>query len=214
MRLTNSLPLLLALTLVSPTALAAPKGKKAGWKKGYYQNDWQIGYGFKSCIMVVDALSDVEMSDVTQADIITDNRKSIGALTAQYTHRAGQKVSFGLAISFERTTQDCIVKFKSLETKVGELTNSYISATPLLRFNWVEGNTVMFYSKLAAGITFIGDSFDKTTETDYDIQSQKQHYFGYQISPVGLMFGKKICGFIEAGFGTHGLLQGGLTYKF
>ena len=31
MRLTNFLPLLLALTLVSPTALAAPKGKKAGW---------------------------------------------------------------------------------------------------------------------------------------------------------------------------------------
>ena len=72
----------------------------------------------------------------------------------------------------------------------------------------------MFYSKLAVGLTFIGDSFDNMDEEPYDIQSQKQHYFGYQISPVGLVIGRKLCGFIEAGYGSHGLVQAGLTYRF
>ncbi|MDD7724461.1 MAG: hypothetical protein SOY07_09235 [Bacteroidales bacterium] len=214
MKIFSFLFLFLVTALLSPSALAVSKGKKAGWKKGYYQNDWQIGYGFKSCIMTVDALADVEMSDVTQSNVVTENRKSIGALTAQFTHRAGQKVSFGLAFTYEQTTEDCIVKIRNYESKVGELTNRYFTATPLLRFNWVEGNLVMFYSKLAVGLTFIGDSFDNIAEEPYDIQSQKQHYFGYQISPVGLVIGRKLCGFIEAGYGSHGLVQAGLTYRF
>lgn len=209
---------LLSLFLFTPTsASAASKGKKATWKKDFKQNDFQIGYGYLSCIKIVDALGDVEMSDVTQADVETQNRKTIGAITAQFTHRNRRGVSFGIALSYEQTKEDCILSFnKNVSTKVGELTNRYISATPLLRFNWFDCcGKVLFYSKLAAGITFIGDKYTNMSETRYDVKSQKQHYFAYQVSPLGFALGTRPFGvFIEGGFGTHGVVQAGLTYRF
>ncbi len=210
---------LLSLFLLAPTtvASAASKGKKATWKKDFKQNDWQIGYGYLSCIKIVDALGDVEMSDVTQANVETQNRKTIGAITAQITHRKHRAVSFGIALSYEQTKEDCIRSFnKEVSTKVGELTNRYISATPLLRFNWFDycGN-VLLYSKLAAGITFIGDKYTNMSESSYDVKSQKQHYFAYQVSPIGFMLvGRKFGGFIEAGFGTQGVVQAGVVCSF
>ena len=99
--------------------------------------------------------------------------------------------------------------------KVGELTNTYISVTPLLRFNWVEwSGFVTMYSKVAVGMTFIGDSYSAEPGCDYSVQSKKQHYFGYQVSPVGVMVGRRLSGFAEVGFGTHGLAQLGLAYRF
>lgn len=202
--------------LAIAVALLCCPDASAQWKKGYKQNDWQVGYGYLSCIAVVDALGDVEMDDVTQRDVETDSRASIGAITAQYTHRGGRLVSFGLALSYEMTKEDCIVTpMKNTKVKVGELTNTYISVTPLLRFNWVEWNgLVTMYSKLAIGMTFIGDSYSAEPGCDYSVQSKKQHYFGYQVSPVGVMVGRRLSGFAEVGFGTHGLAQVGVAYRF
>lgn len=209
---------LLSLFLLAPTAaFAASKGKKATWKKDFKQNDWQIGYGYLSCIKIVDALGDVEMSDVTQANVETKNRQTIGAITAQITHRKHRAVSFGIALSYEQTKEDCVRSYnKEVSTKVGELTNRYISATPLLRFNWVDYcGKVLLYSKLAAGITFIGDKYTNMSESNYDVKSQKQHYFAYQVSPIGVTIGsRKFGGFIEAGFGTQGVVQAGLICRF
>lgn len=187
----------------------------AQWKKGYKQNDWQVGYGFKSCVAVVDALGDVEMGDVTRSNVETANRESIGSVTAQFTHRRGRLVSFGVALSYEQTRQDCVALLSGQgKCKVGELTCRYVSLTPLLRFNWFERGMVCLYSKAAIGLTFIGDSFDDTARLGYDVRSAKSRYVGYQASPLGLMVGRRLCGFVEAGFGTHGLAQAGVAYRF
>lgn len=187
----------------------------AQWKKGYKQNDWQVGYGFMSCVAVVDALGDVEMGDVTRRDVETFDRRSIGAITAQFSHRRGRLVSFGVALSYEQTRQDCLSNVDGQgKVKVGELTCRYVSLTPQLRFNWFERGLVCLYSKAAIGLTFIGDSFDDTGGHGYDVRSAKSRYVGYQASPLGLMVGRSLCGFVEAGFGTHGLAQAGVAYRF
>ena len=97
--------LLLALTICAP----ASAKKKATWKKGYLQNDWTVGYGYKSCMMTVSGLKDVEMSDVTKMTVTADNRESIGSIGLNYTHRKGRLVSFGLAAAFEMTKEDCLI---------------------------------------------------------------------------------------------------------
>ena len=45
-------------------------------------------------------------------------------------------------------------------------------------------------------------------ETDNDI------FFMGQVSPVGVEFGSKVRGFVEAGFGEQGIVLAGLKYKF
>lgn len=213
--------LLLALTICAP----ASAKKKATWKKGYLQNDWTVGYGYKSCMMTVSGLKDVEMSDVTKMTVTADNRESIGSIGLNYTHRKGRLVSFGLAAAFEMTKEDCLINKRVWSQdgvlvdnfeKVGELSNKYITVTPLIRFNWAEWNQgkVVLYTKLAVGVTFIGDSYtDKSTDR-YEVQSKKQHYFGFQASPLGLMIGRKAGGFIEVGYGSYGIAQAGFCYRF
>lgn len=196
-------------------SFAGPKGKKATWGKGFKQSDWQVGYGYLSCIKLDDALGEVEISDVSQVNVETESRTTIGSITAQITHRNCQKVSYGIALSYEQTKEDCVTAYnKSVRNKVGELTNRYITVTPLLRFNWIERSHVMFYSKLAIGVTFIGDKYEGLGDSKGDIQSKKQHSFGYQVSPIGFTFGSQLCGFIEAGYGSHGLVQAGVFYRF
>ncbi len=212
---------LLALTVCAP----ASAKKKATWKKGYLQNDWSVGYGFKSCMMTVSGLKDVEMSDVTKKTVSADNRESIGSIGLSYTHRKGRLLSFGLAAAFEQTKEDCFINNRAFRQdgvmvdnyeKVGELSNRYITVTPLLRFNWAEWKQgkVMLYTKLAVGVTFIGDSYTNKSKDEYDVQSKKQHYFGYQVSPLGLMIGSKAGGFVEVGYGSYGIAQAGFCYRF
>lgn len=219
----NAILLILAALLTCTTATAGKK--KATWAKGYTQNDWTLGYGFKSVISLSSSFEDMEMSNVTHQTLTADDRQSIGAISLGFTHRSGQKVSFGLQAAFEMTKQNCMINESKFAAdgskvnnyiKVGELSSRYITVTPLLRFNWVEKNKgkLTFYSKLAAGITFIGDSFDSQTEVNYEVESKKQHFFGFQVSPLGLMIGTKLGGFVEVGYGSYGIVQAGLCYKF
>lgn len=214
--------ILLAL-LALITCLPAAAKKKATWKKSYLQNDWTLGYGFKSCMMTVGSMKDIEMSDVTKLTVSADNRTSIGSIGASFSHRKGRVVSFGLSAAFELTTEDCLVNNMTYSqdgkridnySKVGELTNRYTTVTPHLRLNWKEWGNAMLYSKVAVGVTFIGDSYTNTGKESYDVQSKKQHFFGYQVSPLGLMIGKKAGGFIEVGFGSYGIAQAGFCYRF
>ena len=50
-------------------AVVITHSAQAQWKKGYEQNDWSVSYGFSSCITMVDALGDVEMSDPSLGNI-------------------------------------------------------------------------------------------------------------------------------------------------
>ena len=81
---------------------------------------------------------------------------------------------------------------------------------------------VLIYSKLGLGMTFIFDSYsaestDGTTgvlSVSADATSEKQHNFAYQLSPIGIIVGRKACGFAEVGFGTQGIAQVGFMYRF
>lgn len=220
MKMRNAILLaLLALTLATP----ADAKKKATWKKGYTQNDWTLGYGFNSCMMTVGSMKDIEMADVTKLTVTADNRTSIGSISASFSHRKGRRVSFGLTAAMEITNEDCMINNKSYSqdgrqidnfVKVGELTNRYTTVTPHLRLNWKEWDKAMLYSKVAVGVTFIGDSYTNKAKEVYNVQSKKQHFFGYQVSPLGLMIGRKAGAFVEVGFGSYGIAQAGFCYKF
>ncbi len=209
----SSLRTLLCVALASVATISA----NAQWSKGFTQHELSISYGTLSIITMSDDLEEVEFADVTSANIEVDNRESIGSFTVQYLYRARKKFSFGLSASFQLTKEDCLTADDyagTSYTKIGELTNRYITIMPSFKFNWIEKKKFAFYSKLALGITFIGDSFDAETNLVGDVESSKQHYFGYQVSPIGFSFGKKICGFIEGGIGTEGVGQAGVQFKF
>lgn len=223
MKNTIALIMLIALAVCSPAQ--AKKNKKATWAKSFTQNDWNLGYGYKSCLMIVDGMQELELSHMSST-IEATNRTSIGTISFGYTHRPTRFFSFGIQAGFELTKEDCVYNNSTYNAshqrvdnyfKVGELTNRYITVTPMIRLNWAEYSKDFFriYSKFAVGMTFIGDSFTNQSETEtYVVQSKKQHYFGYQVSPLGFVWGRKAGAYLELGFGSYGIVQAGLFYKF
>lgn len=209
----KAIPALLTAALLCAGTVAA----NAQWRKPFKTNDFVVKYGYLSCMTIVKSLGNVEQNDVGQATLETDNRKSIGAVSAEFMHRKRQKFSFGIGATWERTTEDCLypTPFDG-DINAGQLTNTYITVTPMIRFNWIDRTFFMMYTRLAAGFTFILDKWDGSSADydNWDVKSEKQHYFGYQISPLGFAFGRRICGFVEIGFGCQGLAQAGIMFKF
>ena len=221
------------LTLLS--LILALGSARAQWSKGYTQNELSLSYGYYSGIMMVGSYEDVEQKSVVVSNLQTDDRSSIGAITAQFLHRNSKKFSYGAALSYEQTKADCYCKLSTKRTdpltKMGELSCRYISVMALMRFNWVEKSKFAFYSKLGGGITVVGDSYDNTysgsvsaggeTYSISDLcQSKARHGLAFQVSPAGFAFGNVgsskggFCGFVELGIGMHGMAQAGVAYKF
>jgi hypothetical protein len=54
-------------------------------------------------------------------------------------------------------------------------------------------------------------------EKDFELNRENKSndtFFMYQLSFIGLEFGKNVRGFFEAGIGEQGIILGGVKYKF
>lgn len=83
---------------------------------------------------------------------------------------------------------------------------------PALKYSWVNKNSWALYSKLGVGpMLMIERSKNLVKNSD---ETDSQFYFAFQASLLGVEFGGKLRGFIEAGVGEQGILLAGLKYKF
>ena len=182
------------------------------------QHEISVGYGTVTDIEIIDVFTDVLVTGFSLGTVSTANKEFSGAINLQYLYRPERWLAFGCGATYEQRTQDCIRGSLKDDTreKVGEQTNRYFSVFPMVRFSWLNKKHVTMYSKVAVGMTFIGDKY-KNVSDDGDegkVESEKDNLFAYQLSPVGIQVGSKLCGFAELGFGRQGMFQFGLAYKF
>ena len=65
---------------------------------------------------------------------------------------------------------------------------------------------------MAAGAMLLAD---KTSDSEINKKENgSKMYFMWQVSALGIEFGGKFRGFIEAGVGEQGIVLGGSKYKF
>lgn len=92
----------------------------------------------------------------------------------------------------------------------GTLDVQYYTIMPQVRFNWVtsEDNLFEMYSIFGFALTFVDESYTNEVDTDgfYPVP-------GAHVTGLGLRFGDKFGGFVEIGFGTKGMMSGGLSYR-
>ena len=138
-----------------------------------------------------------------------ENDKQFGTLAAEYFCylNGNPKLAIGSILSYAQFGED-VVK----DTKIGERTRHYISVIPALKYSWVNKNSWALYSKLGVGpMLMMERSKDLVKNSD---ETDSQFYFAFQASLLGVEFGGKLRGFIEAGVGEQGILLAGLKYKF
>ena len=83
---------------------------------------------------------------------------------------------------------------------------------PAIKWYFVNKDAFGLYSKAAVGAAFLSN-------TEKDLQTGKSKddngtYFLFQLSFIGVEFGKQFRGFAEAGVGEQGFLLAGIRYKF
>ena len=83
----------------------------------------------------------------------------------------------------------------------------YIKIMPTLRFAWIRRGIVQVYSSvsLGAGVEI---------RDNYIGENIYEAVCAFDFKPLGLSVGRKLFGFIEAGYGTRGIINAGFGYRF
>ena len=172
------------------------------------KHEISIGYGGGSTSQIFDAYSKIGTALGSFGTVTADNHVEIGPISAEYFYRINDLIGVGVIGAYVITTEDA----KRRGEDYGDFTDTYITVMPAVKFNWLQKKSFGLYSKLAAGITLQNVKFeeDDTDKTD----TEKQTFFNFQASLLGIEVGNKVCGFAELGFGEQGIIMGGVRCKF
>lgn len=107
---------------------------------------------------------------------------------------------------------------KAVDDKTGkkDLTETFVTVMPSVKFNWLRKKHFGMYSGLSAGVMFLSISVDESAKAaDPEAEDETLATFMFQVTALGAEFGgTNLRGFIEAGLGEKGTLCAGLRYKF
>lgn len=136
------------------------------------------------------------------------NNKEFGSLSLEYFRHINPKFAVGGIFSYSRFGEDVVKD----QVKVGERTRNYYTVMPAIKYNWVNKEHFALYSKLGIGATIASSNTRHLTNNTSN--SYSQVFFAFQVSAIGVEFGSKLRGFVEAGCGEQGIILAGIRYKF
>lgn len=158
----------------------------------------------------INSASDI-LSSITSAFAAAagDQSSFFGPIGVEYYYHVSPVVGVGGVASYA----GCKAIDKKTNTK--DLNEKFITVMPSVKFNWLRKKSFGMYSALSAGVMFSSVSVEGEAKTaDPDAKDETVTAFMFQATALGLEFGGKVRGFVEAGLGEKGLLCAGLRYKF
>ena len=174
------------------------------------RNEVSLSYGVGSTSQFGDGLGE-GLSKIF-SDTEYDDGFVLGPISVEYfRHLNNTKLALGGLVSYSKWNSD-ILKKKGEHEKVGERKRNYFAVMPAIKWYWINKNSLGLYSKGAVGVALL-NSKEKDILTNTS-EHETSPYLMFQLSFIGLEFGKQFRGFVEAGIGEQGFLQAGLRYKF
>lgn len=159
-----------------------------------YKTEISVSYGALSNSQILSAV--IFAAEAENAGMELEKAKFIGPISADLYFRTSKYFSFGLSGVYQHTTAKYSVpNGDNFECR-------YFSLMPGMKLHWLRTNGFNMYSKLAVGPTFASN-----------IDGERAWLLNFQVSPVGLEFGRRFCVFAEAGFGEQGIVLGGIRLK-
>lgn len=133
-----------------------------------------------------------------------------GPIGVEYYYHVSPVVGLGAVAAYA----GC--KAEDEKTHKDDLSETFITIMPSVKFNWLSKKHFGMYSGLSAGIMFISVSpNDNAKANDSNAKDETLVSFMFQATALGAEFGgEQFRGFVEAGFGEKGVLCAGLRYKF
>lgn len=168
------------------------------------KNELGVFYGFQSASNILSMIT----SSISAA--AGDQSSFWGPVGLEYYYHTSPVVAVGAVAAYA----GC--KAEDEKTRQKDLTETFITVMPSMKFNWLRKRNFGMYSALSAGLMFISVSCnDNAKAVDTNAKDETLTSFIFQTTALGLEFGgEQFRGFAEAGLGEKGLLCAGLRYKF
>ena len=175
------------------------------------RHEISLSYGVGSLAQLGDGIGE-GFASALFSDTENDDGFILGPISAEYFyHFNNPRLAIGGFLSYSKWDSD-VQKRSGNHEKVGERKRNYWSVMPAFKCYWVNKNTFGLYSKAAAGVAFLSNT-EKDYQTGKSLDDNSTHFL-FQLSFIGVEFGKQFRGFAEAGVGEQGFLLAGVRYKF
>ena len=146
-----------------------------------------------------------------------ENPSSLGTLFLGYQRSLNRVVSMGFLFGFQNfsytETATETSNLNGTNVTTGHTINNndvLLSGIARFLFSYVNKPVVRIYSGIGIGITV---DFGKANLDGKDY-SEKKLWPAGELTLMGIRFGRAFGGFFEFGFGSYGIINAGLSYKF
>lgn len=167
------------------------------------KNEIGVFYGVESASNIISVLTS------SFAAAAGDQGSWWGPIGAEYYYHISPVVAVGGVAVYA----SC--KAEDEKTNTEDLSETFITLMPSMKFNWLRKKSFGMYSALSAGVMFASISAnDAAKKADPDAKDETITRFIFQATALGIEFGGNLRGFVEAGLGEKGTLCAGLRYRF
>ena len=167
------------------------------------KNEIGVFYGVESASNILSVLTS------SFAAAAGDQGSWWGPIGAEYYYHISPVVAVGGVAVYA----SC--KAEDEKTNTEDLSETFITLMPSMKFNWLRKKSFGMYSALSAGVMFASISAnDAAKKADPDAKDETITHFMFQATALGIEFGGNLRGFVEAGLGEKGTLCAGLRYRF
>ena len=169
-----------------------------------FKNEIGVFYGFESASNIFSVYSSMF------AAAAGDQSSFWGPVGVEYYYHVSPVVGLGAVAAYA----GC--KAEDKKSHKDDLSETFLTFMPSVKFNWLRKKHFGMYSGLSAGVMFLSVSAnDSAKASDPDAKDETLTSFMFQATALGVEFGgEQFRGFVEAGLGEKGTLCAGLRYKF
>lgn len=200
--------LIICTFLICIPVLLAQSQEKPTPKQGQTVlfNDLYLGYGAGGLFYWTGRMSHSnDYPSETGPQTFTEP-SSAGNVFMGYSRTLNRVASVGFLFGFQEFTYTGTGP-QAVHTDYSDV---LLSGLARITFCYLNKPAIRMYSGVGVGITV---NFGKATQTDKEFTDRKI-WPGGQMTLMGLRFGRAFGGFFEFGFGTIGIVNAGLSYKF
>lgn len=189
--------LIIALAITSTQVKAQVEG----------QSQINVGYGIASSNQISKELDKVIITVGSLGTITYGDAKSNGVINANYRYSISDKLNIGVSGAYEKITQDAFV----LKQKEGKLTSNIFTVAAEGNYKYISGPMLQLYSGVGLGLSVVQQ---KLTKNDNTSEKASKSQFAYNITGLGVRYGKAFGVYAEVGYGYKGVANVGLSFQF
>ena len=174
------------------------------------EHQLSVGYALASTSQIFDVFQIIAFEiggDIVFSDTNLKNQKSKGGIHLSYAYTPKNSWFFGATIVYNGSEYDVIAN----DVNYGKQSYSYYTFAGEVGLNYLKKEYFRLYGLINLGLTYTDSEF--TEKESGKKFTSGDSVFDFQITPLGLSFGKKFGGFANLGFGYRGVANFGIYYR-